>query len=68
MKAVSQRGVAVCWDGRVVPCCRDFDARYVLGDPNHSTLLEVWNGVNMVKLRHLDEWIERRRENARTYD
>jgi len=45
------RGIAVCWDGRVIPCCRDFDARCTLGDLNDSTLLEIWNGVNMVELR-----------------
>jgi len=30
---------------------RFFDVRCTLGDLNGSTLLEIWNGVNMVKLR-----------------
>jgi radical SAM protein with 4Fe4S-binding SPASM domain len=43
--------MVICWDGRVVPCCRDFDAKYILGDLNDSTLLQIWNGAEMVRLR-----------------
>jgi len=34
----------VTWDGKVVPCCFDKDARYVLGDLNHNTFKEIWKG------------------------
>ncbi len=34
----------VTWDGRVVPCCFDKDARYVLGDLNQNTFKEIWKG------------------------
>lgn len=34
----------VTWDGRVVPCCFDKDAHYVLGDLSKQSFHEVWNG------------------------
>jgi radical SAM protein with 4Fe4S-binding SPASM domain len=34
----------VTWDGRVVPCCFDKDAHYVLGDLNTNTFEEIWQG------------------------
>lgn len=43
--------VAVLWDGRVVPCCFDYDGKYLLGDLRDSTLMEVWNGEPMQELR-----------------
>jgi radical SAM protein with 4Fe4S-binding SPASM domain len=45
------RSVVVLWDGRVVPCCRDDDARYVLGDLNTQTLAAIWNGPAAAQLR-----------------
>jgi radical SAM protein with 4Fe4S-binding SPASM domain len=47
------RSVVVLWDGRVVPCCRDDDARLVLGDLNRQTLGEIWNGPAAHALREL---------------
>lgn len=34
----------ITWDGKVVPCCFDKDAHYVLGDVNKSAFTEIWNG------------------------
>jgi radical SAM protein with 4Fe4S-binding SPASM domain len=34
----------VTWDGRVVPCCFDKDAHFVLGDLKEQTFAEIWNG------------------------
>lgn len=34
----------ITWDGKVVPCCFDKDARFVLGDLNKNTFKEVWEG------------------------
>ncbi|MCI1751433.1 MAG: SPASM domain-containing protein [Flavobacteriales bacterium] len=34
----------ITWDGRVVPCCFDKDAHYVLGDLSKQSFREVWNG------------------------
>ena len=48
--------VSVQFDGKVVPCCRDFDSKYVLGDLNDNSLQEIWNGKKLKNLRkeHLD--------------
>lgn len=45
------RSVVVLWDGRVVPCCRDDDARYVLGDLREQTLSAIWHGPAAQALR-----------------
>ncbi len=34
----------ITWDGKVVPCCFDKDAHYVLGDLNKNTFKEIWQG------------------------
>ncbi len=47
------RSVVVLWDGRVVPCCRDDDARYVLGDLNEQPLAAIWDGPAAQALRQL---------------
>lgn len=43
--------VSVLWDGRVVPCCYDFDAKVVLGNINDQSIKEIWNAEPMKKLR-----------------
>jgi radical SAM protein with 4Fe4S-binding SPASM domain len=43
--------MTILWDGDVVPCCNDFDKRYVLGNLNQESLSAVWNGVRMKSLR-----------------
>lgn len=43
--------MAVYADGRVVPCCRDFDAEYVLGDASSDRLSNIWNGSRMKMIR-----------------
>jgi radical SAM protein with 4Fe4S-binding SPASM domain len=45
------RSVVVLWDGRVVPCCHDADALYVLGDLQTETLEEIWQGPRAQLLR-----------------
>ena len=39
------RTITILWDGRVVPCCMDFDAKVVLGDANTQTLSEIKSSV-----------------------
>ena len=34
----------VTWDGKVVPCCFDKDAEYVMGDLNTDSFREIWDG------------------------
>jgi MoaA/NifB/PqqE/SkfB family radical SAM enzyme len=45
------RSVVVLWDGCVVPCCRDDDARLVLGDLNRQSLREIWAAPQARELR-----------------
>lgn len=33
----------ITWDGKVVPCCFDKDAKYVMGDLNSQSLKTIWN-------------------------
>ena len=44
-------GLHILWDGKVVPCCWDYDGKYILGDLNKQTLEEIWNGKKMQELR-----------------
>jgi radical SAM protein with 4Fe4S-binding SPASM domain len=34
----------ITWDGKVIPCCFDKDAKYVMGDLNKESFREIWNG------------------------
>jgi len=36
------QGCVITWDGKVVPCCFDKDAHYVLGDLSKQTFREIW--------------------------
>jgi len=33
----------VTWDGKVVPCCFDKDAKYIMGDLNKDSFMDIWN-------------------------
>jgi radical SAM protein with 4Fe4S-binding SPASM domain len=56
-----QRGAIVCdkpwtsvvvlWDGRVVPCCFDYDGIYTLGNLYEQSIIEMWNGEKIKYLR-----------------
>jgi radical SAM protein with 4Fe4S-binding SPASM domain len=46
--------VVVAWDGRVVPCCFDYDTTVPLGDLRQQTLAEIWNGPAYVALREAE--------------
>ena len=41
----------ITWDGKVVPCCFDKDAHYVLGDLNRQTFQEIWQGDSYREFR-----------------
>jgi radical SAM protein with 4Fe4S-binding SPASM domain len=41
----------ITWDGRVVPCCFDKDAHYVLGDLNKNSFEEIWRGEKYNQFR-----------------
>lgn len=36
-------GSVICWDGKLVPCCFDKDAEFVMGDTNLQTVNEIRN-------------------------
>ena len=38
-------------DGNIVPCCSDLSGRVVVGNACASSLLDVWNGARMRKVR-----------------
>lgn len=39
------------WDGKVVPCCFDKDAKHIVGDLQKCSFNEVWNGSEITKFR-----------------
>ena len=46
--------VVIAWDGTVVPCCFDYDAKLVMGNLKTETLSEIWNGPAYVELRRAE--------------
>jgi len=45
------KAMVLLWDGRVVPCCADYDAKHVVGDFREQTLQEIWNSGEMQAIR-----------------
>jgi len=45
----------ILWDGRVVPCCMDFDAKMVLGDANRQSLKEIWDSYKWMREKHRND-------------
>ena len=45
------RKMTVTWDGDVVPCCYDYNKKFVLGNIREQSLEEIWNGPMMQALR-----------------
>lgn len=43
--------MVIKWDGRVSPCCADYDGRLILGDVTRQRVEEVWNGAEAQSLR-----------------
>ena len=41
----------VTWDGKIVPCCFDKDAKYQMGDLNTHTLTSIWHNEKYQKFR-----------------
>jgi len=55
------RTMSLTWDGDLVPCCLDYDKRYVLGNISRDTLCNIWNGTRMLALR--EEFISNKIDN-----
>jgi radical SAM protein with 4Fe4S-binding SPASM domain len=45
------QGCVITWDGKVVPCCFDKDAQYVMGDLTKNSFEEIWRGEAYQKFR-----------------
>jgi len=43
--------VVVQWNGDVVACCRDYNARLVMGNVRETSLVEIWGGEAYRNLR-----------------
>jgi radical SAM protein with 4Fe4S-binding SPASM domain len=43
--------MTIQWDGKVVPCCVDFNGEMSVGDATATSLLEIWNGEPLRALR-----------------
>ena len=43
--------LAVGWDAKVYACCNDLDGKLLIGDLSTDSLMDVWNGAQMVFLR-----------------
>ena len=43
--------VVVLQNGDVVPCCYDYDAKYVLGNMMRENIVDIWNGPKMQEMR-----------------
>jgi radical SAM protein with 4Fe4S-binding SPASM domain len=43
--------MTVNWDGKVSPCCFDYNKKHVLGDLNTHSIVDIWNSEKMQELR-----------------
>jgi len=50
----------VTWDGRMVPCCFDKNAEYVMGDLTKTSAREIWSAAPYTRFR--ERILTRRRE------
>ena len=46
----AMRSFNICWDGRVALCSVDYDAQYVAGNVNESSIKDIWLG-NLKEIR-----------------
>ena len=45
--------IQILWDGKVVPCCYDFNGKYVLGNVLETSIEEVWNSDKYERFRDI---------------
>lgn len=51
--------LVIARDGRVSPCCADWDQKYIVGDVNKGdTLRKLWNDKGMKKIRDIQDKLE----------
>ncbi len=44
--------MTILWDGRVVPCCADYNGKLILGDVSKQSLREVWLNTEWLREKH----------------
>lgn len=44
-------GAVVTWDGKVVPCCFDKDAKHVMGELKNQSLASIWSSIAYFNFR-----------------
>jgi radical SAM protein with 4Fe4S-binding SPASM domain len=45
------KSLVFTWNGNVVPCCFDYDEKYVIGNVEQDSILTIWNSPRMRELR-----------------
>jgi radical SAM protein with 4Fe4S-binding SPASM domain len=45
--------MVVSWDGKVMPCCGDWNMKWIIGDAKKESLKAIWKGEKMSRLRRL---------------
>ncbi len=45
------RSCIILWNGDVVPCCYDWDGKYIFGNVNNERFRDIWNNREYVKFR-----------------
>jgi len=45
------RGSVITWDGKVVPCCFDKDAKYAMGNIKDISFKDIWHGEQYQNFR-----------------
>jgi len=44
--------IFILWDGRVVPCCMDYNGKQILGDVNKNSIKEIWDSYAWMREKH----------------
>jgi len=50
--------LVIARDGRVSPCCADWNQEYIIGNVFESSLLELWNSPKMKYMRDIQNKVE----------
>lgn len=50
--------LVIARDGRVSPCCADWDQKYIVGNVLHESLLSIWNGDRMARMREVQDRVD----------
>ncbi|WP_416377313.1 radical SAM/SPASM domain-containing protein [Algoriphagus sp. C2-6-M1] len=45
------QGAVATWDGKIVPCCFDKDAKYVMGELKSQSLASIWSSLRYQSFR-----------------